>query len=107
MQTGSDTHADRSEAGSASGAPVIARALSPWVRGARRAVRVVRLGLLSVEMLLWGLFFLAAGAFLGLRYWLLPNVDRFHDRIVAAASAAVGQTLTVESISAVLDAKGG
>ena len=59
-----------------------------------------RIFLRSVEVLLWSLFFVAAAAFLALRYWVLPNVERYRGDIVAEVSRAVGLPVTVESISA-------
>ena len=109
MQTQAGTDAKVIEAGSAlvGGAPggvpgengeppVPAR----WLRGARRAMTAVRIFLRSAEVLLWALFFVAATFFLTLRYWVLPNVERYRPDIVSAVSQAVGLPVTVERISA-------
>lgn len=93
MQTGSDT--------SKGADPVSERtAASGWSRAARHALVSVRICLRSVEVFLWVVFFAAAAFFLGLRYWLLPNVERYRDDIVAAVSRGVGLKVSVETISA-------
>ena len=61
-----------------------ARFARPWLR--------------AVEIVVWTLFFLLAIGFLTLRYWLLPNVDRYHDDIVAAVSHEIGQKVTIGAI---------
>ncbi len=116
MQTQSGTDAGNIEGGGAlvgaaestarSGPDAQARAhapppvLSGWLRAARHALTATRLFLRSVEVLLWSVFFVVAVAFLGLRYWVLPNVERFRDDIVSAVSAAIGRQVSVERISA-------
>jgi uncharacterized protein (TIGR02099 family) len=74
--------------------------LTHLLRGARHALTATRLFLRSVELLLWAVFFLFALGFLGLRYWVLPNVERYRADIVSAISAAVERPVTVERISA-------
>ena len=71
-----------------------------WLVAARHALTATRLFLRSIELLLWTLFFLVALAFLGLRYWVLPNVERFREDIISAVTAAAGRPVTVERISA-------
>ena len=116
MQTQSGTDAGNIEARGAAEANCASAGVSPpppsprrspgspaipgWLRAARHALTAVRLFLRSVEVLLWAAFFAAAIAFLGLRYWVLPNVERFRDDIVSAVSAAVGRPVTIERISA-------
>src|SRR4051812_31095338 len=105
MQTQSGTDASGIEAG---GAPVCGPVentveppvLSRWMRTLRHALRAVRLFLRSVEVLLWAVFFIAAIFFLTLRYWVLPNVERYRPEIVAAVTRAVGLPVTIERISA-------
>ena len=41
---------------------------------------------------------LTALAILMLRYWLLPNVEQYHDRIVASLSGAIGNPVTIGRI---------
>ena len=113
MQTQSGTDASGIEAGgalvggaaAANGAetpvpPARSPAFTLFVRAARHTLAAIRLFLLSIEVLLWAVFFLVALAFLGLRYWVLPNVERYRPDIVSAVSAAIGRPVTVERISA-------
>jgi len=113
MQTQSGTDASGIEAGgalvggaaAANGAetpapPARSPAFTHFVRAARHTLAAIRLFLLSIEVLLWAVFYLVALAFLGLRYWVLPNVERYRPDIVSAVSAAVGRPVTVERISA-------
>jgi uncharacterized protein (TIGR02099 family) len=53
---------------------------------------------LLVGMLLCG--FLFAALMLGLRYWVLPDIERYHADIVAAATHAIGLPVAIESIAA-------
>ncbi len=71
-----------------------------WLVAARHALTATRLFLRSIELLLWTLFFLVALAFLSLRYWVLPNVERYREDIISAVTAAAGRPVTVERISA-------
>jgi uncharacterized protein YhdP len=54
----------------------------------------------GIEFLAWTLFFAAAALVLALRFWLLPNIERFREPIVAAVSSAVGQPVRIGGISA-------
>lgn len=57
----------------------------------------------AVSVLGWGLvaaYFIFAGVFLGLRYWLLPNIGRYSDVIERAVSQAVGERVTIGSVQA-------
>jgi len=71
-----------------------ARLLAPF----RHVARFVAPWLDALEILAWIVFFAAALAFLALRYWLLPNVERYRDDIVAAASQATGLKISVGAI---------
>ena len=68
--------------------------------GVSGAIKAMRILLRSAEMLLWALFFVLALLFLALRYWILPNVERYRPAIVEAVTQAVGLPVTVERISA-------
>ncbi|HLP97166.1 MAG TPA: YhdP family protein [Sideroxyarcus sp.] len=61
-----------------------------------------RLGRLTRITLELGLLLAIAGAvlLLVLRYRILPDIERYHDRITVAASAAIGQSLTIGKIAA-------
>jgi len=37
---------------------------------------------------------------LSLRYWILPDIERYHEQITSAASVAIGQPLTIGRIAA-------
>ncbi len=54
----------------------------------------------AVEFLAWAVFFALAAAVLALRFWLLPDIERYRDDIVAAASHAVGQPVRIGGIEA-------
>ncbi len=47
--------------------------------------------------------FVVALLVLGLRYWLLPNIEHFHDAITASASQSIGQPLSIGKIEAEWD----
>ena len=105
MQTQSGTDASGIEAGGALVGGAVQDAVKPpvtsrWMRTVRHALRAVRLFLRSFEVLLWAVFFVCATLFLTLRYWVLPNVERYRPQIVEAVSEAVGVPVTVERISA-------
>lgn len=59
---------------------------APWLR--------------ALEIFLWAAFFAFATAFLAMRYWLLPNVERYRADIVGAVSEAIGLKVTVGAIEA-------
>ena len=42
----------------------------------------------------------AGGSLLALRYWILPDIERYHDYISAVASQVVGQPVTIGKIEA-------
>jgi uncharacterized protein (TIGR02099 family) len=54
----------------------------------------------AIEMLAWGVFFAIALSALALRYWVLPDIERFREQIVAATSHALGLPVRVGSIEA-------
>ncbi len=37
---------------------------------------------------------------LGLRYWILPNIERYHDPITLSISEAIGRPVTIGKIEA-------
>jgi uncharacterized protein involved in outer membrane biogenesis len=54
----------------------------------------------AIEFLAWALFFAAAVLVLAVRFWLLPDVERYRDRIVLALSATIGQPVRIGGIEA-------
>ena len=54
----------------------------------------------AAEFLAWALFFAIAALVLALRFWLLPDIERYRDHIVAAASRAVGQPVRIGGLQA-------
>ncbi|MDD4979264.1 MAG: YhdP family protein [Gallionella sp.] len=42
---------------------------------------------------------LLAVSIIGLRYWLLPNIERYHDQIISSVSKSIGRTVTIDKIS--------
>ena len=46
------------------------------------------------------LLFIGGGLMLTLRYWILPDIQRYHENISAMVSHAVGQTVTIGKIEA-------
>jgi uncharacterized protein (TIGR02099 family) len=54
----------------------------------------------AAEFLAWAVFFALAAAVLALRFWLLPEIERYRGEIVAAASRAVGQPVSIGGIDA-------
>ena len=55
---------------------------------------------LALEGLAWGTLLVLVSAMLALRYWALPNIERWSPQIVDAISRGVGQKVTVGSIEA-------
>jgi uncharacterized protein (TIGR02099 family) len=53
----------------------------------------------ALEILAWGAFFAFAIVFLTLRYWVLPNVERYRGDIVAAISRSVGLPVKIGAIT--------
>src|SRR5262247_1963284 len=54
----------------------------------------------AIEFLAWTAFFVAAAIVLAVRFWLLPDIERYRSEIVAAVSAAVGQPVRIGGIQA-------
>jgi uncharacterized protein (TIGR02099 family) len=54
----------------------------------------------AVEVLAWLGFFAVAGTVLAVRFWLLPDIERYRDDIVAAVSRTVGQPVKIGRIEA-------
>lgn len=54
----------------------------------------------ALEFLAWAAFFAGALGLLFARYWLLPNIERYREDIVAAASRSLGLRISVGSIEA-------
>ncbi len=61
--------------------------------------RVVRYGVLLIA-------FIVAGIVLSLRYWVLPDIEQYHDRIAASVSQALGQPVAIGRIEADWDGIG-
>src|ERR1700682_3410089 len=54
----------------------------------------------ALEVLAWTAFFAFAALVLGLRYWLLPDIERYRGEIVARVAATVGQPVKISRIEA-------
>ncbi len=57
----------------------------------------------TYRVLTWGVFaigFAFAAVVLSLRYWVLPNVERYREDIAQAVSRAANQRITIDKISA-------
>jgi uncharacterized protein (TIGR02099 family) len=54
----------------------------------------------AVEFLAWLAFFAVAAAVLALRYWLLPDIERYRDDITAAVAHSLGQPVSIGGIEA-------
>jgi uncharacterized protein (TIGR02099 family) len=54
----------------------------------------------AIEILAWTAFFASAGAVLALRFWLLPDIERHRDDIVAAIAHTLGQPVSIGGIEA-------
>ena len=54
----------------------------------------------AIEFLAWTLFFVLAALVLAVRFWLLPDVERYRGEIVSAVSAALGQQVRIGGIEA-------
>ena len=71
----------------------IAPAASGWRRAATRLFRLA-------EWLVWAVFFVAALAFLLLRYAILPKVESYRPAIEAALSRGLGNKVSIGRIEA-------
>jgi uncharacterized protein (TIGR02099 family) len=54
----------------------------------------------AIELAAWALFFALAALVLVTRFWLLPDIERYRDQIVAAVSRTVGQPVRIGGIDA-------
>ena len=54
----------------------------------------------ALEVLAWSVFFLCAATVLALRFWVLPDIERYREPIVAAMSRSLGLPVRVGTISA-------
>ena len=54
----------------------------------------------ALELLAWAAFFSFAALFLALRFWLLPQVERYQANVVAALSRAAGLPVKIGSLHA-------
>jgi uncharacterized protein (TIGR02099 family) len=65
---------------------------SPDKRTAARAL------LRAAEILAWSAFFVFAAVFLALRFWLLPQLDRYQGEVTAALEHAVGLPVRIGAL---------
>jgi uncharacterized protein (TIGR02099 family) len=54
----------------------------------------------AIEVLAWSAFFALAVLVLAMRFWLLPDIERYRDHIVAAVARTVGQPVRIGGIEA-------
>src|SRR5260221_7185106 len=54
----------------------------------------------AIEFLAWAAFFAFAALLLALRFWILPDIERYRDDIVAAASRTIGAPVKIGAIEA-------
>ena len=54
----------------------------------------------ALEFLAWAVFFLFAALVLALRFWLLPDIERYRDEIAAAVTRTVGKPVRIGGIQA-------
>ncbi len=54
----------------------------------------------AIEFLAWAAFFAFAALLLALRFWILPDIERYRDDIVAAASRSIGAPVKIGAIEA-------
>jgi uncharacterized protein (TIGR02099 family) len=64
----------------------------------RTWARRARPWLLALEIVAWAVFFAFALTFLALRYWVLPNIERYRSDIVATISHSIGLPVTIGAI---------
>ena len=53
----------------------------------------------ALEVLAWASFFSFAAIFLSLRYWILPDIERYRGDIVAAISQAIGLEVEIGKLA--------
>ncbi len=68
-------------------------ALRHTARGLKHLLRLALLFALALAAI-------GVGVLLALRYWVLPDVERYHADITAAATVAIGRPVTIERIEA-------
>jgi uncharacterized protein (TIGR02099 family) len=54
----------------------------------------------ALEVLAWGTFFLFAALVLALRFWVLPDIERYREHIVGAMSRSLGLPVRVGALEA-------
>jgi uncharacterized protein (TIGR02099 family) len=54
----------------------------------------------AIEILAWGAFFAFAALVLALRFWVLPDIERYREDIVEAMSRSIGLPVKVSAIEA-------
>lgn len=54
----------------------------------------------ALEFLAWTVFFAFAALVLGLRFWLLPNIEQYREEIAAAVTRTVGKPVRIGGIEA-------
>src|SRR4051812_6782650 len=54
----------------------------------------------AIEVLAWVVFFAFASLILALRFWILPDIERYQPQIVAALSKAIGLPVKIGAIEA-------
>jgi uncharacterized protein (TIGR02099 family) len=54
----------------------------------------------AIEILAWAVFFALAALVLVVRFWVLPDIERFREPIVSALSQAIGRPVRVGAIEA-------
>src|SRR3970040_1395946 len=54
----------------------------------------------ALEFLAWTVFFACAAVFLALRFWVLPQVERYQGHVVAALTRALGLPVTIGALRA-------
>jgi uncharacterized protein YhdP len=64
----------------------LAARAAPWLR--------------ALEAAAWVAFFVFAALVLALRFWVLPNVERYREDIVAGIARSIGQSVRIGSIEA-------
>ena len=62
--------------------------------------RAARLALRTLEVLAWTAFFGFAALFLALRFWLLPQAERYQAEVVAALTRTVGLPVKIGALHA-------
>ncbi len=71
-----------------------------WVPELERRAGALSAAWGVLEILLWVAFFAVAGVMLGVRYWLLPDIERYRGEIVAGFSSAIGLPVKIGGIEA-------